>query len=465
MKYVSTRGLADTLSFEEVTLTGLARDGGLYMPASLPKMSFDDIRALRGLPYAEAAFRVIRPFVEGSLTDAELKAMLDETYGDTFRHASTAPLNQIGANDWLLELFHGPTLAFKDFALQLLGRFFDHFTARQGKRLTILGATSGDTGSAAIEAVRACENVSIFMLHPKGRVSEVQRRQMTTILAPNVVNIAVEGTFDDCQALVKAAFNDHAFRDEVSLGAVNSINWARVMAQIVYYFTAAVSLGAPERPVSFSVPTGNFGDIFAGYIARGMGLPIERLVIATNANDILARTLKTGSYAMGDVHATISPSMDIQISSNFERLMFDLAGRDGAAVRAYMDTFAANRSFSFAPAEYAALKDLFSAARVDDKETSATMQAVYKASGYVADPHTAVGIRAAEVCLPATGTPRVTLSTAHPAKFGAAVKAAVGVDPVLPAHLADLLGREERYQTLPNDLNALKALMRAGGRS
>ncbi|TNE61829.1 MAG: threonine synthase [Alphaproteobacteria bacterium] len=463
MKYISTRGKAETLDFEGVTMAGLARDGGLYVPESLPTLSADDIRALSGLSYADVAFRIIRPFVAGSLTDAELKAMLDKTYGAAFRHPATAPLVQLGANDWVLELFHGPTLAFKDFALQLLGRFFDHFTAKRGQKLTILGATSGDTGSAAIEGCRGRDNVSIFMLHPKGRVSEVQRRQMTTVIEANVVNIAIDGTFDDCQALVKACFNDHAFRDRVGLTAVNSINWARVMAQIVYYFTAAVALGAPERPVSFSVPTGNFGDIFAGYIAKSMGLNIEKLVIATNSNDILARTLKTGRYERGDVFATLSPSMDIQISSNFERFLFDLAGRSGAGVEAYMDALAAEGGFTLEAGHYAALKAMFAAERVDDTATSDTMKAVFAATGYVADPHTAVGIRAAADCLPATGAPRVTLATAHPAKFGDAVKAATGVDPVLPAHMADLFAREERYITLANDKDALMARVLEGG--
>lgn len=467
MKYISTRGQADSLDFEGVTLTGLARDGGLYVPETIPSLSADDIRAMRGKPYAEVAFEVIRPFVEGSLTDSELKRMLDETYdsayGGQFRHPAVAPMVQLGANDWLLELFHGPTLAFKDFALQLLGRFFDYFTEKQGQTLTILGATSGDTGSAAIEGCRGRDNVSIFMLHPKDRVSDVQRRQMTTVIEPNVVNIAIEGNFDDCQALVKACFNDLSFRDRVGLTAVNSINWARVMAQIVYYFTSAVSLGAPERKVSFSVPTGNFGDIFAGYIAHKMGLPIEKLVVATNSNDILARTLETGRYERGDVFATLSPSMDIQISSNFERFVFDLAGREGAQIRAYMDDLATTGGFTLAEEHMAKARDLFAAAKVDDETTKEQMAELYAATGYVADPHTAVGLEAADICLDAGAAPRITLSTAHPAKFGAAVKAAVGNDPVLPAHMADLFDREERFITLPNDVATLQARVLEGG--
>ncbi|WP_417457755.1 threonine synthase [Kordiimonas sp.] len=466
MKYISTRGQAESLDFEGVTLTGLARDGGLYVPEEIPTFSADDIRAMRGKTYAEVAFEVIAPFVGDCLSEAELKRMLDatydENYGGQFRHPAVAPLVQTGANDWLLELFHGPTLAFKDFALQLLGRFFDHFTAKRGEKLTILGATSGDTGSAAIKGCRGRDNVSIFMLHPKGRVSEVQRRQMTSVLEDNVVNIAVEGNFDDCQALVKASFNDLAFRDKVGLTAVNSINWARVMAQIVYYFTSAVALGAPDRAVSYSVPTGNFGDIFAGYIASKMGLPIEKLVIATNSNDILARTLATGRYERGDVYSTLSPSMDIQISSNFERMLFDIAGRDAGVIRRYMDDLASTGGFTLDKEHHDALKTLFAAERVDDETTKAVMQELHASGGYIADPHTAVGIEAANTCLPDDGAPRVTLSTAHPAKFGEAVKEATGVESALPHHMADLMDRKERMMTLPNDLAALQARVLEG---
>ncbi|WP_417461404.1 threonine synthase [Kordiimonas sp.] len=466
MKYISTRGQAESLDFEGVTLTGLARDGGLYVPEEIPTFSADDIRAMRGKTYAEVAFEVIAPFVGDCLSEAELKRMLDatydENYGGQFRHPAVAPLVQTGANDWLLELFHGPTLAFKDFALQLLGRFFDHFTAKRGEKLTILGATSGDTGSAAIEGCRGRDNVSIFMLHPKGRVSEVQRKQMTSVIEDNVVNIAVEGNFDDCQALVKASFNDLEFRDRIGLTAVNSINWARVMAQIVYYFTSAVALGAPDRAISYSVPTGNFGDIFAGYIAKKMGLPIEKLVIATNSNDILARTLESGRYERGDVYSTLSPSMDIQISSNFERMLFDIAGRDADVIRRYMDDLAGTGGFTLDKEHHDALKSLFAAERVDDETTKAVMQELHANAGYIADPHTAVGIEAANNCLPDNAAPRVTLSTAHPAKFGDAVKEATGVDPALPQHMADLMGRDERMITLPNDLAALQARVLEG---
>ncbi len=461
MKYISTRGEAAVLDFEGVTLTGLARDGGLYVPEAFPAFSTDEIRAMAGQSYADIAFRVIKPFVEGSVDDASLKAMLDATYGsDVFRRSAVAPLVQLGPGNWVLELFHGPTLAFKDFALQLLGRFFDHFTAKRQQKLTILGATSGDTGSAAIEACRGRNNVTIYMLHPKGRVSEVQRRQMTTVIEPNVVNIAVDGTFDDCQALVKACFNDLAFRDEVNLTAVNSINWARVMAQVVYYFSSATALGAPDRAVSYSVPTGNFGDIYAGYIARSMGLPIGKLVIATNSNDILARTLQTGRYEHGDVHATISPSMDIQVSSNFERMMFDLAGRDSDTVRSHMDGFAETGSIALGDSEISKARDIFLAQQVDDVTTKQIMASLAESDGYMADPHTAVGLKAAELL--DGQSPRVTLSTAHPVKFGAAVEAATGITPNLPPHMADLYEREEAYQVLENDMAALQALVRKG---
>lgn len=462
MKYISTRGKAEALDFEGVTLTGLARDGGLYVPEIFPKLTADEIRAFAGQSYTDVAFKIIKPFVEGSVDDASLKTMLDATYGpETFRHGAIAPLVQLSETDWVLELFHGPTLAFKDFALQLLGRFFDHFTAKRQQRLTILGATSGDTGSAAIEACRGRENVAIYMLHPKGRVSEVQRRQMTTVIEPNVVNIAIDGTFDDCQALVKACFNDLVFRDEVSLTAVNSINWARVMAQVVYYFTAGAALGAPDRAMSFSVPTGNFGDIYAGYIARQMGLPIDRLVVATNSNDILARTLQTGAYERGGVHATISPSMDIQVSSNFERMMFDLAGRDGSAIRQYMDDFAAKGRITLSATELDQARAIFAAQQVDDATTKQVIRHYADTCGYIADPHTAVGLKAMDM-LPKGTAPRITLATAHPVKFGDAVASATGVVPTLPDHMADLYEREEAFSVLENDITALQAMIRKG---
>lgn len=459
MKYISTRGKAPTLDFEGVTLTGLARDGGLYVPISWPQLSKAEIRELSDLPYHEVAYRIISPFVAGSMSEEALKALLKNTYGEAFRNKAVAPLTQLDHNHFLLELFHGPTLAFKDFALQALGRFFDSFTESSGKPLTIVGATSGDTGSAAIEGCRGRDNVRIFMLHPKGRVSDVQRRQMTTVIEPNVVNIAVEGTFDDCQDMVKALFNDHAFRDEVGLTAVNSINWARVMAQVVYYFVSAVALGGPDREIAFTVPTGNFGDIYAGYVAKQMGLPISKLVIATNENDILTRTLETGRYERGDVFATFSPSMDIQISSNFERFLFDLVGRDGGEVQRLMDELAETGGFELRADQLARARSIMSAHRVSDDETEVIIASYYSSNGILLDPHTAVGVGAAEACLKGVEGPHVTLATAHPAKFPDAVRSATGTEAPLPDHLSHLMQAREEFITLPNDLGALKDLV------
>lgn len=465
MKYLSTRSAAEatqapSLSFEEVTMAGLARDGGLYVPEAWPTLSQDTIQSLAGKSYAQVAATVLMPFVAGSLSEAELTQVAEETYGSEFAHKAIAPLKQLDKNQYMLELFHGPTLAFKDFALQLLGRLFDIFASRNNRDLMILGATSGDTGSAAIEATRGRDTVSIFMLHPEGRVSEVQRRQMTTVLEPNVINLAVNGTFDDCQALVKESFGDLDFRDSVNLTAVNSINWARVMAQVVYYFTAAVSLGSPHRPVNFVVPTGNFGDIFAGYVARQMGLPIEKLVIATNSNDILAKTLQTGRYEKSIVTPTLSPSMDIQVSSNFERLLFDLVGRDGDEVKRRLDQFRTQGYFDLTADELVTFRALFDAKQITDTETSEIMQRILSDTGELIDPHTAVGVGAAEACFDKDhSTPVVVLSTAHPAKFGDAVEAATGVTPKLPAHMADLLDRDEGYASLENDGIALRAMM------
>ena len=460
MHYVSTRGAAERLAFDDVVLSGLARDGGLYVPETWPRLSDDDIRSWGALDYPALAVKVMTPFMTGSCIGPErLFDLVSEAYAG-FRHRAVTPLSQLAVNDWLLELYHGPTLAFKDLALQCLGRLFDDILAARGQTVTIVGATSGDTGSAAIEAVRDRENVRIFMLHPKGRVSEVQRRQMTSVMAPNVFNIAVEGNFDDCQALVKDLFNDLPFRDEVNLSAVNSINWARVMAQVVYYFHAALSLGGPERPVAFSVPTGNFGDVFAGYVAARMGLPVAGLVVATNVNDILARTLNSGAHALGTVTPTISPSMDIQVSSNFERLLFDLYDRDGGAISRLMTELKTEKSFTLDQGILARAAELFRAERVDENETKAIMAAVWRESGRLIDPHTAVGLAAARRRA-APGTPMVTLSTAHPAKFPDAVKAATGEHPALPKALADLLDRPERFDTLANDAAALKAYILA----
>lgn len=464
MKYVSTRGGSPELEFEDVLLAGLARDGGLYVPSEWPLMSERKIRALAGLSYQEVAFRVMRPFIGQSIADGDLAGMIAGAYAD-FGHKAVAPLVQIGSNDWLLELFHGPTLAFKDVAMQILARLFDHVLARRGRRITVVGATSGDTGSAAIEAFRGRDTTDIFILHPKGRVSEVQRRQMTTVLDENVHNIAIEGSFDDAQALVKAMFNDHAFRDEVALAGVNSINWGRVMAQIVYYFTSAVALGGPSRPISFSVPTGNFGDVFAGYAASRMGLPIARLLVATNVNDILARTLATGRYEVGTVVPTISPSMDIQVSSNFERLIYDSHGRDGAVVARVMQNLAQSGAFTIDPLRLDAMRTLFQGSRVDEETTASTIARTLKETGLLVDPHTAVGLAAAHAERGDAATPMVTLATAHPAKFPDAVKKATGIHPELPARMSDLFKRKERLSVLPNDLSAVESFIRERSRA
>lgn len=464
MKYVSTRGTAPELEFEDALLAGLARDGGLYVPVEWPQFTDRKIKALAGLAYEEVAFRVMRPYIGETIADADLQAMIGEAYG-SFRHKAIVPLRQIDSNDWLLELFHGPTLAFKDVAMQILARLFDHVLARKGRRITVVGATSGDTGSAAIEAFKGRDTTDIFILHPKGRVSDVQRRQMTTVADANVHNIAVEGSFDDCQALVKAMFNDHGFRDEVSLAGVNSINWGRVMAQIVYFFTSAVALGAPARPVAFSVPTGNFGDIFAGYAAARMGLPIAKLIVATNVNDILARTLETGRYEVGKVVPTISPSMDIQVSSNFERLLYDAYGRDGAAVTRLMQGLTQSGAFDIDPVRLDAIRAQFGAIRVGEKETAETISRMLAETGEIVDPHSAVGLAAAAKLRGDVSVPMITLATAHPAKFPDAVKKATGIHPDLPPAMADIFTREERLTALPNDLFAVETFIRERARS
>jgi threonine synthase len=460
MRYVSTRGAAPPLDFAEVTLAGLARDGGLYVPETWPRLAADDLAALAGLPFAEVAVRVMTPFLGDTVEGDAFAAMVDDAYSG-FDHAAVAPLRQIAAGEWLVELFHSPTLAFKDFALQLLGRLFDHLLRARGARVTIVGATSGDTGSAAIEAGRDRDAMTVFILHPEGRVSEVQRRQMTTVPSANVHNIAIEGTFDDCQALVKGCFNDATFRDELHLSAVNSINWARVMAQIVYYVYAAVALGSPARAVAFAVPTGNFGDVYAGYATHAMGLPIERLVVATNRNDILDRFFRSGAYEVAEVHPTMSPSMDIQVASNFERLLFDLVDRDGSQVAAHMTALAETGAFRVGDEERARAAQVFVSGRVDEDETLATIAAVRRETGILIDPHTAVAIQAGRACRGASAIPLLVLATAHPAKFPDAVEAATGVRPALPPRLADLLEREERYEVLPNDLATLQAHIRA----
>ena len=456
MRYISTRGAAPALDFESVTLAGLASDGGLYVPDSWPRLSRGEIAALAGLTYAETAARVMLPFVGDMLSGAELLALCKTAYG-RFDHAAVTPLVQLDGQHWLLELFHGPTLAFKDVALQLLGLLFERFLATRDTHLTVVGATSGDTGSAAIDALAGRANVDVFMLHPHGRVSEVQRRQMTTVSADNVHNIAIDGSFDDAQALVKAMFADRDFAGRFSLSAVNSINWARLAAQIVYYFYAAARLGAPERPVAFAVPTGNFGDVFAGYAAAKMGLPVARLIVATNVNDILHRALSAGDYSIGTVTPTAAPSMDIQVSSNFERLLFDLHGRDGAATAAAMAGFAASSMLSLTPAMRDAAGALFSSARTDPAAMRETMRWAAAETGALIDPHTAIGLAAArDADLPAE-VPVVTLATAHPAKFPEAVEAATGIRPALPERLAGLLAGEERCARLPAELGAVEA--------
>src|SRR3954453_18759938 len=431
MRYVSTRGEAPVLGFADVTLAGLARDGGLYVPESWPLFSSGAIAGLAGRPYAEVAVEVIRPFVAGAMGDADLARMAREAY-DTFRHPAVVPLVQYGANCFLAELFHGPTLAFKDLAMQLLARLMDHLLAQRGERATIVGATSGDTGGAAVEAFRGRDHVDVVVLFPKGRISEVQRRMMTTTADDNVHAIAVEGTFDDCQAIVKGLFNHHGFRDRVRLSGMNSINWARIVAQVVYYFTAAATLGAPHRRVAFTVPTGNFGDVFAGYVAARMGLPVEHLVVATNVNDILVRTLKTGTYEVRPVRPTASPSMDIQVSSNFERLLFDAYARDPAPVRALMGSLAQSRQFTIASHALGEIRVRFAAERADEEETAATIRTVQREAGYLLDPHTAVAVAVAEKENRDRSVPMIVLSTAHPAKFPDAVEAACGTRPALP---------------------------------
>ena len=457
MRYISTRGQAPALSFEEAMMTGLARDGGLYVPESVPVLTKDQIAAMAGKSYEEIAFDVMFPFIGETFTADEFRSLIAAAYAG-FGHAARAPLVQMAPNHFLLELFHGPTLAFKDFAMQLIGQMFQASLSRSGKRITIVGATSGDTGSAAIEAFRGLSNVDVFILFPHGRVSEVQRRQMTTPVESNVHALAVDGDFDDCQAALKDMFNDFDFRDEVGLAGVNSINWGRVLAQVVYYFSSAVSLGAPHRSVSFTVPTGNFGDIFAGYIAKRMGLPIDRLIVATNQNDILHRTLQTGVQKKEGVTPSISPSMDIQVSSNFERALFDAYGRDGATVAAQMDDLKNKGAFTISQGAYDFLKATFDSGRASEDETSATITEQRAATGEILCPHSAVGVKVAQDFLGTT--PMITLATAHPAKFPDAVEAATGVRPPLPPRMSDLYEREERVTRVANDLTALKTLIR-----
>jgi threonine synthase len=459
MRYISTRGQAPARDFAGVLLAGLAEDGGLFVPETWPSLSHADLRALRGLPYNQLAARVMQPFVGEAVPFATLQAICHDAYAG-FAHPAVAPLVQLGPNLWSLELFHGPTLAFKDMAMQVLGRLFEHVLSERDQRITIVGATSGDTGSAAIEACRDRSRVDIAMLHPRGRTSEVQRRQMTTVLAPNVANIAVDGTFDDCQDLVKAMFADVPFRKEMRLSAVNSINWARIAAQIPYYVYAALALGAPEREVAFSVPTGNFGNVLAAWGARRIGLPVARLVVASNRNDIVARFLASNDMTLARVEPSLSPSMDIQVSSNFERLLFELLDRDPAATAQVMADFRSTGRMAVPQAAWQRATTLMHGFRLDDAGTIGEIRRLEAECGYLADPHSAIGIAAAQAH-PCPHLPIVVAATAHPAKFPDAMQRATGRRPALPKHLADLYEREERFTIAPNSLDAVEAQVRA----
>ncbi len=460
MRYVSTRGAAPDLAFDDLLLTGLARDGGLYVPAEWPSFTLADWRALRGLSYSDLATRLLAPYVCTTISEDDLAAIVHSTY-EGFRHPAVAPLKQLDTNSYMMELFHGPTIAFKDYALQLLGRLFDNVLARQGKRVTILGATSGDTGSAAIEACRDRDAVDVFILYPHGRVSDVQRRQMTTVAAKNVRAIAVEGTFDDCQDIVKALFADLQFRDAAQLSAANSINWARIVAQIVYYVYAALQLGAPDRHVNFAVPTGNFGNVFAAYCAKRMGLPIDRLVIGTNRNDILTRFFTEGDMSIHGVEPSLSPSMDIQVSSNFERLLFDLLERDGPEVAKRIAEFRETGKLTLEKDRLKRAQQLFAATRLSDEETLATIRRDYETTGEVLDPHSAIAVGSKQQLQGKDRDPMVALACAHPAKFPAAVKKALGFEAPLPPHLAHLMTAQERFTVLPAKPEAIRDFVSA----
>lgn len=462
MQFISTRGKAPTLGFSDAVLAGLANDGGLYLPQDWPQVTEAEIAAYAGMPFARIAYDVIRRFTADEIPEDTLKQMLDAAYA-TFRHPSATPLVELEPNHFILELFHGPTLAFKDVAMQFLARVMDHILSERNRRATIIGATSGDTGSAAIEAFRGRDNIDIFILHPNGRTSDVQRRQMTTVTDTNVHNIAIEGTFDDCQNIVKAMFNNASFRESARLSGVNSINWGRIVAQIVYYFKAAADLGAPHRPMRFCVPTGNFGDIFAGYAAKRMGLDIDKLIIATNENDILARMLATGRYQTNSVTPTTSPSMDIQISSNFERLLFEALGRDADATRQLMESLFQSGGFALPEDAHKTIKRDFEAARASEVEVKTTLADCLKRSDYLPDPHTAVGVAVARQFF--GDGPMVTLATAHPAKFPDAVRASTDVEPALPHWLADLHTRPERFDVLENDQGAVEDYIKQRSRA
>jgi threonine synthase len=455
VKYISTRGKAPALNFEDVVLTGLASDGGLYLPQTLPKFSSEEIASWAGLSYEELAFNIISPFVDGEIDAADLKAIIKKSYS-TFRHPAIAPLIQTGHNEWILELFQGPTLAFKDFALQFLGNLFDHILNKRDQKVVVMGATSGDTGSAAIEGCRHCDNIDIFILHPHKRVSDVQRKQMTSVLDKNVHNIALEGNFDDCQNMVKASFRDQSFLpDGRQLVAVNSINWARIMAQIVYYFYAALALGGPHRKISFSVPTGNFGDIFAGYLAKKMGLPIDQLIVATNSNDILHRCISNNDHSKKELLHSLSPSMDIMVSSNFERLLFDAYDSDGEAIAQLMEDFKSG-SMTVADKAMKTVQANFDSYRLDDDAMINIIVDVFDKNEYLLDPHTAIGVEAARKVRRNHNVPMVCLATAHPAKFDEAIAKAGLESPKLPHHMADLFEREERFDVLKDDIKTVQ---------
>lgn len=464
MKYISTRGGCPEHSFKQVLLTGLAPDGGLFVPAELPQFSLDEIKSWQGLSYPELAMKIIAPFIGDEIPEDKLRSIIEESYAG-FDSDEVAPLTSLGDNEYILELFHGPTLAFKDFALQVLGRLLDYVLTENNQRVVIMGATSGDTGSAALEGCRHSDRVDIFILHPHERVSEVQRRQMTTVPGDNVFNLAVEGNFDDCQRIVKAAFADQAFLPEGrQLVAVNSINWARILMQIVYYFSAALRVGGPDKAVSFSVPTGNFGDIYAGYLAKHMGLPVDRLVVATNTNDILHRFISNNDYSATALSKTYSPSMDILVSSNFERYLFDLFERNPETLASFMSGSGAEPR-SVSDAQWQKVKAEFDSASVDDAATCEIIAEVFKNHAELLDPHTAIGLKAARECLAGTTAPAITLATAHPAKFSDAITAAGLAAPALPPHLSDLLDREERYTVVANDLSAVTDFVRSNARS
>ncbi|MFL2875454.1 MAG: threonine synthase [Pseudohongiellaceae bacterium] len=454
MKYISTRGGCPPQNFEQVLLSGLAPDGGLFIPQTLPTFSAEQIEAMKSLQYADLALEIVTPFVDGEIPTSQLRKVIDESYA-AFKHPEVAPLTRLSEHEYLLELYHGPTLAFKDFALQVLGRLLDHVLRKNDQRVVILGATSGDTGSAALEGCRHSERVEMYILHPHQRVSAVQRKQMTTVPGDNVFNLAIEGNFDDCQRIVKAAFANQAFLpSNKSLVAVNSINWVRILMQIVYYFYAALKLGAPNKKVSFSVPTGNFGDIYAGYLARRMGLPIDRLIVATNKNDILHRFISRNEYSTTELSKTFSPSMDILVSSNFERYLYDLLGKDSPALCKFMDRFG-KETLSVSAEQWAQMKSCFDSSSVDDATTCQLINELFTKNSILVDPHTAVGVKSGRDCSENTTSPIVTLATAHPAKFSDAISAAGLKEPNLPEHLGDLFDREERYSVLPNSLSSV----------